>query len=270
MPLPSRWKSRYGSPPDEEAAEDTCCWELVSQSAKRSRRSSSGPRGPAGLPERDRFLRLSALGILHLTAGLQEHNLVVEAELRALELHAGEIGGQAEIVVLRDRFERMVVALGALHAQPHEDLGCRLRGLFRRAGDAEEVGRRLVQRIAQAGQQFAGKVRQRPIVGKRPHQVTVKAVDTPIANRRRAAAQDVGPLQRPEGRIFVAFQQFVDQLGTLAGILGIKRIRVLPRVWAARRSGRGRPGRTEKASSSATGAGDNCNSRCLAKTCSSM
>ena len=85
--------------------------------------------------------------------------LVAAVVLDDLVLHAGEERGELVVVVLRPVVERMVVALGALHADAEEDLGRRLGADVRVAQGAVVVGRRLLVGAAPAGDQARGRTR---------------------------------------------------------------------------------------------------------------
>ena len=104
------------------------------------------------------------------------------------------------------------MALRALDADPQEELRRRLGRVFRRARDPVEVGRGRVDRVPPAGQDLPCELVERPVFGELPHEVAVEVVHAPLGDRLPIAAHDVGPLQRPEARELVAFQQGVDEL----------------------------------------------------------
>ena len=100
-----------------------------------ARRASAPPRNLGAItPAADRMLHLAA-------AGVEDDRLAIVLALLAADL--GEEGGEAVVVVHRPAVERMVVALGALRADAHEDLGHVLGRLQRVALDLVVVrGRR--------------------------------------------------------------------------------------------------------------------------------
>ena len=118
---------------------------------------------PARILLRGELQRLAAR---HLRLHYQPCARVAQAELevrvdhflfplaRILEIDAGEIGAEAQIVFRRPAFQRMAVAAGAADARAHEDQG---RGLAQRARilvrhGADEVCRSYLEVAAGGGE----------------------------------------------------------------------------------------------------------------------
>ena len=131
---------------------------------------------------------------------------------------AGEERGHAVVVVLRPALERMVVALGALHANAEEELGGRFRQILRIACDAVKISRRVGERASPGNQQIADDLVEWDISFDLLAQPILVDVRPLLLDSLAAATQHVGPFQRPEVRIFRAFQQAVDQSGALVAI----------------------------------------------------
>ena len=82
-------------------------------------------------PEQRRCRVGIARGVSHFATVGQEDHLVVTSKLIPLVPYAGKNGREPVVVVLRDRLERMIVALGTLNPRAHEDLNCRFNCVFR-------------------------------------------------------------------------------------------------------------------------------------------
>ena len=101
--------------------------------------------------------------MLHFAAaGVEDDRLAIIFARLAADLR--EERGEAVVVVHRPAVERMVVALGALRAHAHEDLGHVLGGLQRVAFDLVEVGRRVLERAAVGAEQLLHHLVERHVV----------------------------------------------------------------------------------------------------------
>src|SRR5262249_20342101 len=81
----------------------------------------------------------------YIATSIEVDDFVVDHELFALELDAGEVGGESVVIVLSDRFKGMVMALGAADADSEEELSHGFGGFIGGAGDAMEIRGGLVQ-----------------------------------------------------------------------------------------------------------------------------
>src|SRR5947209_6606921 len=109
-----------------------------------------------------------ALSNSSLAAGLESRKSSTGSEIPrlfriVLLFHAGEKGGQTVVIVLRPALERMVVALGALHANAEEELGGRFRQILRIARDAVKISRWVGKGASPGNQQIADDVIERGI-----------------------------------------------------------------------------------------------------------
>jgi hypothetical protein len=110
----------------------------------------------------------------------------------------------------------MVVALGALRAEAHEDLGHVLGRLQRVPFDLVEVRRRLVEGAARGAQQLADHLIQRHFAGDLVGQPVAVQEHRLVADLvARLDHQQFRPFHRPDLGEFLAFQQPVDQGGPL-------------------------------------------------------
>jgi hypothetical protein len=141
--------------------------------------------------------------------------LVVEPDAEILERlgpDAREKGRDAIVVRLADRFERMMMAFGALHAHPEENLTDAFGAIVGRVEDSVEVGRAVRHGRAPRGDQFADKNIEALIVPERRLEPVVQgphfllAVVAPVA-------QEVRPLQAPPGSIRIVMRVLVGIAG---------------------------------------------------------
>ena len=138
----------------------------------------------------------------------------------------GEEGVETIVVTHRPAVERVVMALRALDAHPHEHLGhvfaefklieLSLVEVHRRVGDRATVGGQqvddhLVQRLV-----LADTISQPVVVEERVF-VERRLVVSPID--AGANLQQLGPLHHPELGKFFTLQEHVNQLGALIGAL---------------------------------------------------
>ena len=143
--------------------------------------------------------------------------LVLALVFDDLVLHARKERGQLVIIVLRQLVERMIVALGALHANAEEDLGKRFGANLRVAQGPIIIGRRLLVRAAAAGDKRAGEFVERCIIGNVLANPAVEDLDAGFVELLLLDAQEVGPLERPGVGELGPIQKRVDQPGALAG-----------------------------------------------------
>ncbi len=147
MPMPKKWAqtrlatlvAKYGLSGE------------ASHLASTSRRSLPADVGRRAAQELGRH-RAAADGMLHFAAAaVEDDRLAIVFALLAADLR--EEGGEAVVVVHRPAVERMVVALGALRADAHEDLGHVLGRLQRVALDLIVVRGRVLERAAAGREQ---------------------------------------------------------------------------------------------------------------------
>ena len=81
-----------------------------------------------------------------------------------------------------------------------------------------------MDRVAATGQDLAGDVVQRHVIGKDANQVTMKAVDTAQGNRFAIRAHHIGPLEGPELGVLLSLQQGLDQLSPLVRGIGLEEL----------------------------------------------
>src|SRR5262249_22431624 len=144
---------------------------------------------------------------------------VTSAFLGVFALDATEERGQAVVVVLAPDLERMMVALGALHADAEEYLRRRLGEVLWRLVHEIERHRAARVQVALRQDQLAHHAIGRAVLAQRLLEPGVEAVDTLLAEHAAMGPQQIAPLDRPVIHVLGPIKQAVDQLGTLAWLL---------------------------------------------------
>ena len=137
---------------------------------------------------------------------------------------------QAEVVVPRPTFKRVVVAFGALQPDAEDSLAELGRHSFRTLHQAhEEIGRRRVDERAASHEKFSNKAIVRLVLG----QGTAEPLEQLIAaleSSPPAHLEQVGHDRGPELRVFGPVEKVIDELPAFVGIAGSKEtIRLLGR-----------------------------------------
>ena len=154
-------------------------------------------------------------------AAVEDDDLARVLGLLAADL--GEEGGEAVVVVHRPAVERMVVALGALDAHAHEDLGGVLGELQRVGLDLVVVGGGVLERAAVGAEQLLDDLVHRHVVGElvlEPVVVEQRGLVAELWFAVRADLQQLGPLHHPHLDELLAAEQLVDQLLALLRVGG--------------------------------------------------
>ena len=192
IPRPIRWNQIRLT---RLRAKNGLSW-LVSQAARRTRRSDFG------ILEHRTAQRL---GLHHLAgarladvAGVGRVNDLLLRQVPLLAADLREEGGEAVVVVLGPPLEGVVVALGALDADPQEELGGRLDGGLRVAADPVVVGRRVRVGRAVGGQERADELVHRHVPLERGTDPAVEDVGALGLDQPAVGAEDVGELEGPE------------------------------------------------------------------------
>ena len=161
----------------------------------------------------------SADGMIHFAAAAIENDrLAIVFAFLAADL--AEESGKAVVVVHRPAVEGMVVALGALHAHAHENLGHVLGRLERVALDLVEVGRRRGEGAAAGGEQLPHDLVQRHVAGDLLGKPVGIEIDRLVADIRRSAGADheqFGPFHGPDFGKRLPLQKTIDKLRPLVG-----------------------------------------------------
>ena len=116
---------------------------------------------------------------------------------------AGEVGGEAVVIRLREPFVGMVVALGALQPDPEKELRGRLGEIGGIVGDAEIVGRAAGEDRALGGDQFGHEPVKRLVRAEALLEPIVEGPHPALAEHGRVVADQIGPLQAPPGGVAV-------------------------------------------------------------------
>ena len=177
------------------------------------------------------FTSLLSSKIDHLFADeLVRVELVLAFVVDELVLHAREERGQLMVIVLRPAIERMVVALGTLHADAEKNLGGRLGPAVGVAQGPIVIGGRLVVGAAAAGDQFAGEFIERLVAGDGVADPFIKDLHAAPVELLFLIAEQIGPFESPELGKLGTFQQGSPSAGPvcrhacvgqkLSGLLG--------------------------------------------------
>src|SRR5262249_13549055 len=131
---------------------------------------------------------------------------VAPVVLDNLVLNAREKRRQAVVIVLRPAVERVIVTAGALQAEAEKHLTDRLRPGLRVAEGAVEVRGGLAVGATAGGQDFAGELVERLVVGDALPQPLVKYLHALAVEHLLLVAEHVRPLLGPEIRKFGPLQ----------------------------------------------------------------
>ena len=143
------------------------------------------------------------------------HSLLAEnAELLApLGAQPHEEGGHAVVVVLAPFLERMMMALGTLHAYAQEDLRRVLGPVGGIVGGAVEVGRAFGVGASLGGDDVADKLIDRLVVAQGGADPVVEAPHALFVELIAVDAQQVAPFEGPEIDELRPLEHLVDRLG---------------------------------------------------------
>ena len=122
---------------------------------------------------------------------------------------------QAVVVVLGPALERMIVTLGALDPGSEEQLGRSLHRIQRVPRSPIVVGSGMHQAASPGGQDLAGKPVVWHVGRHRIHQPAVEFEHGPLPDLSLGYPQEIPPLLRPEGSVFLALEQAVNECRTL-------------------------------------------------------
>ena len=153
-------------------------------------------------------------------AGIEDDRLAGVLAFLAADL--AEKRGEAVIVVHRPAVEGMVVALGALHAHAHENLGHVLRRLERFALDLVEVRGGRGECAAAGSENLADDLVQRHVAGdllREPVRIEINRLVAHVDRAARADHEQFGPFHGPDFGKRLALQQAIDELGPFVGRL---------------------------------------------------
>ena len=119
---------------------------------------------------------------------------------------------QAVVIVLAPFLERMMMALGALHAHAQEQLRGRLRPVGGLSADQVEVGRAVGEGAALGGDDVAHHLVDRLVVAERPRTQLWKLHMPLFLEQVAVDAQQIAPFERPEIDELRPVQHVVDRL----------------------------------------------------------
>ena len=216
----------------------------ASHSASTSRRYLSLSSGVRAAEE----LRLHVLfgdRVLGLAAFVEDDAFA--RIFRGFASDLGEERGEAVVIVHRPAVEGMVVALGALDAHAHEDLGGVFGELEHVLLDLEVVGGRVGEGAAFRGEHLADELVERHVAGDAFAQPLVVVESGFVGDLLRAVVegadlQELGPFHHPHFGEFFAFEQFIDEGGAFVRAGVGEKPGALLHAWAAGRRHRGRRG----------------------------
>ena len=175
-------------------------------------------QGP--VTQQPRLHDFAGIRMLDLALVVKEDDLFAD-ELMAVEfvlafvvddlvLDAREEGGKLVVIVLRPAIERVVVALGTLHAHAEKNLGSGLGPGVGVAQGPVVVGSRLLVGAAPAGDQLPGQQVERLVVGHRLAEPFVEHLHALAIELLFLVAEQVGPFEGPELGILRPLEQGID------------------------------------------------------------
>jgi hypothetical protein len=125
-----------------------------------------------------------------------------------------------------------MMALGALHPNAEEELGGRFGQIVRIAVDTEVVGRAVGVDRPLPHDEFADELIERPVGAERLADPVVQGPHPLLAQGLALVADQVGPLERPQGGVLVVVgielrvagqaQESVDEMLPLVRIVGVE------------------------------------------------
>src|SRR5262249_44284770 len=151
--------------------------------------------------------------------GLAHENDLFFGRRAGLAADADKRRPDAVVIVLRPALEGMVVALGALNADPEEELGRRFGGVLRIAAGAPVIGGRIVIGATAGGEQLPGELIEGLVIADALVQPEPELLHAGWIELLRVGAQNVAGHQRPERRVVVGIDERVNQLIALVGVL---------------------------------------------------
>src|SRR5688500_3483264 len=182
-----------------------------------------------GFAEEARCGGFAGAGIFHFTGGGEENNLfafkfvpvvvVAAAVFQDFVFHTREDALPIVVIILAPAVERMVVALRALDASAEEKLSGSFGTFDGGAGGAIKIGRRIFVGAAAGGDDFAGELVERFVIGDALLDPAVKEFEPFAIENAFFGAEEIHPFQRPEFGEAPIFEKLIDEAGAFAGSL---------------------------------------------------